>query len=119
VIQEGAGDIILKGAPLANLNATVNGTGTIRAAGLEVSRATIALNGKGHAYLAPNNWLDARLPSAGNLFITRKPGQSIIQGGGTGSVTMIFPQEESRIDQNATKPAFDRNTTPFNKQTNQ
>ena len=49
VIQEGAGDIILKGAPLANLNATVNGTGTIRAAGLEVRRVTIALNGKGHA----------------------------------------------------------------------
>lgn len=118
VIQEGAGDIILKGAPLANLNATVNGTGTIQAAELEVRRATIELNGKGHAYLAPNDWLDARLPSVGNLFLTRKPLQSIIQGGGTGSVKMIFPQEESHIDQNATRPPFDGNATPLNKRGN-
>ena len=111
VILEGSGDIILKGTPLTNLNATVNGTGTIRAGELEVRKANIALNGKGRAYLAPNEWLDARLPSAGNLFLTRKPLQSIIQGGGTGSVKMIFPQEGSQNDQNATRPTFDRNAT--------
>ena len=111
VILEGSGDIILKGTPLTNLNATVNGTGTIRAGELEVRKATIALNGKGRAYLAPNEWLDARLPSAGNLFLTRKPLQSIIQGGGTGSVKMIFPQEGSQNDQNATRPTFDGNAT--------
>ncbi|MBU62876.1 MAG: hypothetical protein CMI26_10285 [Opitutae bacterium] len=119
VIQEGAGEIILKGAPLANLNATVNGTGTIRAAELEVRRATIALNGKGHAYIAPNDWLDARIPSEGNLFITRKPERSIIQGGGTGSVKMVFSQEESSIDKNATKPTFRRNAPSFKKQQNE
>ena len=111
VILEGSGDIILKGTPLTNLNATVNGTGTIRAGELEVRKANIALNGKGRAYLAPNEWLDARLPSAGNLFLTRKPLQSIIQEGGTGSVKMIFPQEGSQNDQNATRPTFDRNAT--------
>ena len=111
VILEGSGDIILKGTPLTNLNATVNGAGTIRAGELEVRKATIALNGKGRAYLAPNEWLDARLPSAGNLFLTRKPLQSIIQGGGTGSVKMVFPQEGSQNDQNATRPTFDRNAT--------
>ena len=111
VILEGSGDIILKGTPLTNLNATVNGTGTIRAGELEVRKANIALNGKGRAYLAPNEWLDARLPSAGNLFLTRKPLQSIIQGGGTGSVKMIFPQEGSQNDQNAVRPTFDRNAT--------
>jgi len=115
VILEGSGDIILKGTPLTNLNATVNGAGTIRAGELEVRKANIALNGKGRAYLAPNEWLDARLPSTGNLFLTRKPLQSIIQGGGTGSVKMIFPQEESHIDQNATGPPVDGNATPFNK----
>ena len=111
VILEGSGDIILKGTPLTNLNATVNGTGTIRAGELEVRKANIALNGKGRAYLAPSKWLDARLPSAGNLFLTRKPLQSIIQGGGTGSVKMIFPQQGSQNDQNATRPTFDRNAT--------
>ena len=111
VILEGSGDIILKGTPLTNLNATVNGTGAIRAGELEVRKANIALNGKGRAYLAPNEWLDARLPSAGNLFLTRKPLQSIIQGGGTGSVKMIFPQEGSQNDQNAVRPTFDRNAT--------
>ena len=115
VILEGSGDIILKGSPLNNLSATVNGTGTIRAAELEVRKANIALNGQGNAYLAPNDWLDARIPSAGNLFLSRKPDQSIIQGGGTGSVKMIFPQVESRNDQNATKPFLDRNATIFNK----
>ena len=115
VILEGSGDIILKGPPLTNLSATVNGTGTIRAAELEVRKANVALNGKGNAYLAPNDWLDARLPSAGNLFLSRKPDQSIIQGGGTGSVKMIFPQEKSPNDQNATKHFFDRNATILNK----
>jgi hypothetical protein len=113
VIQEGSGEIVLKGAPLDNLNATVNGTGSIRAAELEVRRASITLNGKGHAYLAPNDWLNARLPSAGNLFLTRKPDQSIIQGGGTGSVKMIFPQEDSPNDQNVTKQSFDGTGKPL------
>lgn len=115
VILEGSGDIVLKGTPINNLRATVNGTGTILAAELEVRRANISLNGKGNAHLSPNDWLDARIPNTGNLFLSRKPDQSIIQGGGMGSVKMLFPQEDSYVDQNSIKTYLDRNTTILNK----
>ncbi len=109
VIHDGSGEIVLKGGPLDEIDATVNGSGTIHAGDLKVFKAKISLRGKGNAYLSPLDFLDARLLQTGSVFLTRKPEQSAIQASGTGSVRDIIPDAEALYDLNATKPKLDSN----------
>ena len=111
VIHDGSGEIVLKGGPLDEISATVNGSGTIHAGDLKVLKAKISLQGRGNAYLSPLDFLDARLLQTGNVFLTRKPEQSAIQASGTGNVMDILPDAEPLYDLNPTHPKLDSNAT--------
>ena len=71
---------------------------------LPTGSAKISLRGRGNAYLAPLDFLDAGMLGAGNVFLHGKPRQSAIRTNGTGVVRDVIPDSEPLYDPNATKP---------------
>ncbi len=109
IVHNGTGPIVLKGPPvppLAEMTATLAGTGPLLAGELPVRKVTLQHHSQAPAYLAPIDLLDARLRDGGNVFLTRRPGRNLIQTAGVGAVHDALPTAAPLYDVNATRPAL-------------
>ena len=106
--HEGAGEVVLKGGGLGQLEAQVLGDGTLRAEEIPIERALLVHKGKGPVHLAPETWLDARMKSSGNLILHRSPEKMVVDQTGQGIISEALNENRPVLDLNASKPRLER-----------
>jgi len=84
VQHEGSGEITLKGREVLHLDAQLYGSGSLKCEELFLKDAIVNHYGKGNIFIAPSNWLDARIHQSGNLHLLEKPAGRVIKIKGNG-----------------------------------
>jgi hypothetical protein len=98
VLHLGSGRLSLQGEQTSELEIEVRGNGVVDAGELEVSNAKVVHYGKGELQINPEQWLDARLLSSGNIFLHQNPTNSVVEVKGTGQVKKLFEPEVNAGD---------------------
>lgn len=100
--HQGQGNIILKG-DVNELDATISENGSLIAEDLKLERAFLTHKGSGLVHLRPDDWLDARMLSQGDLFLHKTPRSMVVDKKGTGKVSDILPGSKPILDFNKSK----------------
>ena len=84
ILQEGSGNIILKGRDTVELNAKIFGSGSLFGEELFLDSAFLHHHGSGQIMIAPSKWLDGQLSNTGNLHLLEKPLGKVLKNAGKG-----------------------------------
>jgi len=97
--HEGSGNISLQGRDVLSLNAEMHGSGSLLCEHLFLEEALISHHGTGDVVIAPNNWLDARIFSSGNIKLLEQPrGRVFKKEGNAGNLIELYQESETKPD---------------------
>ena len=97
--HEGSGNINLQGRDVLSLNAEMHGSGSLLCEHLFLEEALISHHGTGDVVIAPNNWLDARIFSSGNIKLLEQPrGRVFKKEGNAGNLIELYQESETKPD---------------------